>query len=218
MRKISLVQIAVFLFLLTLILGLGIGTTWLIFGRLPLADFRGVALTAIAVVLIYLYAFAVYRLFLYAMPLKDGVIKEGSREEFSYHVYLIFFLVLFYPVMRGGFVPVPLMRLIYIALGARLGDNTYSSGIILDPIFVKVGANTLIGQYALIIPHVIENRVLAHYPVRIGDNVTIGAHAVVMSDVEIGDNALVATGAVVKKGTTIGASEVWAGVPAQRIS
>lgn len=217
MRKISLGQISFFLLLLALILVLGVGTTWSIFGRLPLGDFRGVALTTIAIVLIYLYAFMVYRLFLYIMPINEGKIIESSREEFSYHVYLLFFLVLFYPLTRSGFVPVPLMRLIYIALGARFGENTYSSGTIFDPIFVTVGANTLIGQYALIIPHVIENRTLGHYGVEIGDNVTIGAHAVVMSGVRIGDNALVATGAVVKKGTRIGDGEVWAGVPAQRI-
>ncbi len=60
----------------------------------------------------------------------------------------------------------------------------------------------------------IEGSRLAHYPVRIGNNVTIGAHAVVLSDVTIGDDAIVATGAVVKKGTRIGPGEVWGGVPA----
>jgi len=66
------------------------------------------------------------------MPFGTGEIEAGSREEFSYHVYLLFYLILFYPIMRSGFMPVPLMRLVYQALGARLGSNTYSSGIILD--------------------------------------------------------------------------------------
>lgn len=217
MRKIGLGQISVFLILLSLILVLGIGTTWLIFGGLPLGDFRGVVLTGTAVAFIYVYAFMIYRVFICVIPIREGVIVEGSREEFSYHIYLLFFLVLFYPLTRSGLVPVPLMRFIYIALGAHLGENTYSSGTIFDPIFVTVGANTLIGQNALIIPHVIENQSLGHYAVEIGDNVTIGAHAVVMSGVQIGDNALVAIGAVVKKDTRIGDGEVWAGVPAQRI-
>jgi acetyltransferase-like isoleucine patch superfamily enzyme len=58
---------------------------------------------------------------------------------------------------------------------------------------------------------------LAHYFVRIGNNVTIGAGSIVLSDVDIGDNAIVSTGAVVTKGTLIGANEIWGGVPARLI-
>jgi acetyltransferase-like isoleucine patch superfamily enzyme len=47
--------------------------------------------------------------------------------------------------------------------------------------------------------------------------VTIGAHAIVMSDVEIADGAIVSAAAVVSKGTRIGPGEVWGGVPARRL-
>ncbi|HYR05068.1 MAG TPA: DapH/DapD/GlmU-related protein, partial [Gallionella sp.] len=172
-------------------------TTKLLLGRLPLGDFRGITLVGAAVLLFYLYAFAAYRLFLRLMPLQEGEIAEKSKEEFGYHVYLLFYLILFYPLMRSGAMPVPLMRLVYLALGARLGSNTYSSGIILDPPFIEIGSDSIIGQYALLVPHVIEGRRLAHHRIRIGNNVTIGAHAVVLSGVSIGNNAIVATGAVV---------------------
>lgn len=217
MRKIRPTQILAFLALLSAAAALAALTTRLFFGWMPLGDFRGVALLLAAIVLLYVYAILAYRLFLFWCPLREGEIEPHSRQEFVYHVYLLFYLILFYPVMRSGFVPVPLMRPFYLALGARLGANTYSSGIILDPGFVEVGGNSLIGQYALLVPHVIEGERLAHYPIRIGDNVTIGAHAVVLSDVVIGDNAIVATGAVVKKGSRIGAGEVWGGVPARPI-
>lgn len=218
MRKIHFYQIVVFLILFVIALMFGIGTSNFLLGALELGDFRGIAVVAVALLCVYIYAFAIFRIFLWIMPLEEGEIKPRSRQEFIYHVYLLFFLILFYPIMRSGMMPVPLMRLVYLALGARLGNNTYSSGIILDPPFVQVGDNTLIGQYALIIPHVIENEKLAHHTVRIGNNVTIGAHAVVMSGVTIGDHALVATGAIVGKGKHIGAGEVWGGVPARRLS
>lgn len=214
MRKIKASQILVFIALLSLAWVLGIGTTWMLFGRVPSGDFRGLLLLASAVLISYLYALLIYRIFMAWSPLESGEITAGSRQEFIYHVYLLFYLLLFYPVMRSGFVPVPLTRVLYQALGARLGANTYSSGIILDPRFVEIGSDCIVGQFALIVPHVIEGSRLAHYPVRIGNNVTIGAHAVVLSDVTIGDDAIVATGAVVKKGTRIGPGEVWGGVPA----
>jgi acetyltransferase-like isoleucine patch superfamily enzyme len=218
MRKITPTQIALFLSLLAVILTLGVAGTALLLGAVPLGDFRGVVLILAAILLTYLFAFAAYRLFLHLFPLLPGDIPPNSRQEFIYHIYLMFFLMLFYPIMRSGVVPLPLLRLVYLTLGAKLGDNTYSSGIILDPIFVEVGANTLIGQYAVLVPHAIENERLSHRPIKIGDNVTIGAHAVVLAGVTIGDNALVATGAIVTKGTRIGSGEVWGGVPARRLS
>lgn len=217
MRKIVFSQIATFLALAFLAAALATGTTAALLGSVPLGDFRGVVLTLAAIVLLYAYALLIYRLFLRIMPLHEGEIPPHSRQEFVYHVYLLFYLLLFYPVMRGGFMPVPLLRPFYQALGARLGANTYSSGILLDPPFVSIGHDTIVGQYALVVPHVIEGEKLAHARVTIGSHVTIGAHAVVLSGVTIGDGAIVATGAVVPKGTQIGAGEVWGGVPAKRL-
>jgi len=215
MRKILASQILVFIALFGVIVTCGVGTTGLLLGDLDLGDFRGVVLVLAGAIISFAFAIGVFRLFLRVCPLRPGMIEPGSRQEFVYHVYLLFFLIIFYPVMRSGAMPVPLMRLVYQGLGARLGENTYSSGILLDPPFVQIGANTLVGQYALLVPHVIENDRLAHYPIRIGDRVTIGAHAVVLPGVTIEDDALVATGAIVKKGTHIRAGEVWSGVPAR---
>lgn len=217
MRKITLVQTLIFLSMLGVIIVLTVVTTSVVFGNLALGDFRGVVLTLLGIVTGYVYALLVFRLFLKILPLEPGEIPPSSSQEFVYHIYLLFFLVLFYPVMRSGAMPVPLMRLVYLALGAKLGENTYSSGIILDPMFVEAGSNTLIGQFALIVPHMIENEKLGHYPIRIGSGVTIGAHAVVLAGVSIGDGAMVATGAVVPKGTVIEPGEIWGGVPAKRI-
>ena len=218
MRKITLSQILAFMAQLTLSLLLSIATTWWLVGSVPLGDFRGVVLALACVFLLYVYAILVYRLFLKAFPLESGEIAAGSTQEFIYHVYVLFYLLLFYPVIRSGFMPAPLMRMFYLALGTKLGENTYSQGIIHDPPFVEIGRDSVVGQSALIIPHVIEGNRLAHYPIRMGNNVTIGAGAIVLSDVEIGDNAIVAAGAVVSKGSRIAAGEAWGGVPARCIA
>ena len=217
MRKIGIWEILLFFTLLLTMISLAILSTKFLLGGLPLGDFRGVVLVFGAIAFTYAYALVIYRIFMIIVPLHEGEIIEKSREEFGYHIYVLFYLIIFYPLMRSGFIPIPFMRLMYIALGARLGDNTYSAGIILDPPFVEIGANSAVGQYALLVPHVIESKRLAHYKIRIGNNVTVGAHAVVLSGVTIGDNAIVATGAVVPKGTVIGPNEVWGGVPARLI-
>ena len=94
-------------------------------------------------------------------------------------------------------------------------DNTYSAGAILDPPLTFVGANTIIGHDAALFSHAIEGSHFSLNAIRIGDNVTIGATAVIMSDVIIGDGAIVSAGAVVSKGTRIAAGEVWGGMPAR---
>jgi acetyltransferase-like isoleucine patch superfamily enzyme len=186
-------------------------------GGLPLGDFRGVTIIIGAVVFIYLWAFAVYRLFLRVMPLREGELAEGSREEFAAQVNNLFYLMLFHRLIRTHFLSTPLMRLIYQALGARMGANTFSVGAILDPPLTEFGANCIIGHDSVLFCHAIEGQHFALFRIRVGDNVTIGATAVIMPGVQIGDGAIVSAGAVVLKNTRIGPGEVWGGVPAKRL-
>lgn len=215
MRKISFGQIMFFEALLFTAVALGILTTWLLLGGWPLGDFRGVTLVVSAVIFIYLYAFLIYRVFLRVFPLREGNVPEGGREEFAAQVNILFYLLLFNSLIRTHFLPVPLMRLVYLALGARLGSNTYSAGTILDPPLTFIGDNSIIGHDAALFSHAIEGRNFSLNAIRIGNDVTVGAMAVIMSDVVIGDGAIVSAGAIVTKGTRIGAGEVWGGVPAK---
>jgi acetyltransferase-like isoleucine patch superfamily enzyme len=217
MRKITPQQISLFFLMFGLILVLGVGTAYGLVSKLPLGDFRGVTVFIGAVVFIYLWAFAIYRLFLHFMPLKEGDLAEGSREEFAAQVNNLFYLMLFNSLIRTHFLPTPLMRLVYLALGARMGDNTYSVGAILDPPLTEFGANCIIGHDAVLFCHAIEGRHFALSRIRVGDNVTIGATAVIMPGVRIGDGAIVSAGAVVLKDTQISPGEVWGGVPARRL-
>lgn len=217
MRKISLVQTLCFLVLLVAACVLGVGATTLLLGALPLGDFRGVTLVVAAAVLIYAFAIVLHRVFLFFVPLRPGYLAPGSREEFAYHVYLLCYLVLFQPLTRGLFVPVPLMRLIYLALGAKLGTNSYSAGTILDPPLTRVGDNCIIGHDAVLFSHAVEGDDLSLAPIVIGNNVTIGAKAVIQPGVVIEDGAIVAVNAVVSKGTHVGRGELWGGIPARRL-
>ena len=217
MRPITPFQITVFSILFSLILAAGIAGGWLLVGSLALGDFRGIAVIAAVVVCTYLSAFAVYRIFLRFFPLREGEIVAGSREEFAAQVNILFYLLLFNSLIRTHFLPVPLLRLVYLALGARLGRNTYSSGALLDPPLTIAGDNCIIGHDAVLFAHAIEGSRFSLAPVRLGNDVTIGAHAVVMAGVTVGDGAIVSAGAVVPKGTRIGPGEVWGGVPARRL-
>lgn len=169
------------------------------------------------VVLLYAAALVSYRLFLTVFPLHPGYIEPESKQEFTFNVYIFYFLFLFYPIIRSNILPVPLIRLVYQLLGAKLGDNVWPTNTLYDPIFITIGDNTIIGNDTALIPHVMEGDRLGHFPIVIGKNATIGRGATVLADVTIGDDAIVAAGSVVPKGTKIGPGEIWGGVPAKLI-
>lgn len=93
----------------------------------------------------------------------------------------------------------------------------FFAGIIYDPHLVQVGHHVLGGAQSLIIPHMIEGDRLGHYPIRIGNNVTIGANAIILPGVTIEDEVLVGAASVVPKNSYLKKGDIWAGNPAKFI-
>ncbi len=217
MRKITGPQIFTFMSLLALIVGAAFSLACLLASKTLFGEFYSVTFVILLLLVFYGLAFLTYRLSHHFMPLVEGDLPAGSREEFAYQVDTLFRLLLFYPLIRTYFIPTPMMRLVYLALGAKMGDNTYSGGSILDPALTELGSDTLIGHDAVLFSHEIEGQHMALAKIRIGNNVTVGAKATIMPGVTIEDNAIISVGAVVLKGTHIAKDECWGGVPAKRL-
>jgi acetyltransferase-like isoleucine patch superfamily enzyme len=211
MRKIKLNAVFIFIFLFSII-GLAAFSS----SYIPYRYYKGypVVFVFLGFLLFYLYAFLVYRLFLSFFPLKEGYIKPGSKQEMIYQVYLLFYLILFYQLIRPKIIPVPILKIVYLLLGAKLGKNTFCSGTILDPIFTVAGDNTIIGEDSCLFAHAIEGPHLSHKRIILGNNVTIGAKSILMSGVEVGNGSIIAAGSVVPKNTIIKKNEIWGGNPA----
>jgi len=85
---------------------------------------------------------------------------------------------------------------------------------------IEIGDDCLIGQQVVIatLNHDLnpeKRKDMLPKPVKIGNNVWIGAHATILPGVTVGDNAVIAAGAVVNK--DVQANTVVAGVPAKII-
>lgn len=97
-----------------------------------------------------------------------------------------------------------------INIGAEIGDKSMiDMGAVLGGRAI-VGKNSHIGANA-VLAGVVEPA--SAQPVKIGDNVIVGANAVVLEGVQVGDNAVVGAGAIVTK--DVAENEVVAGVPAK---
>jgi acetyltransferase-like isoleucine patch superfamily enzyme len=105
----------------------------------------------------------------------------------------------------------------------RIGEGTYINrfSIIDASIALEIGRDCMIGPHCYLTDHDhgfapgirIKDQPLQGAPTRIGDNVWIGAGAIILKGVTIGNGAVVAAGALVSK--NVGAGDVVLGVPAR---
>ncbi len=218
MRKISFLPVVLFFSLLLINGYISYEITELIKSITFNDSLTGIFSLIIGSFVLYLLMIINFRVFLFLYPLKEGIIQEGTSQQFIYDVYVLFSLILFYPIMKSEILPVPVYRLFYQLLGAKLGSNTYPAGYLFDPILTKIGKNTILGDSSKIVPHVLESGVLAFYGIKIGDNVTIGLQSTLLAGVTVEDDAIVAAHSLVTKHTYIKSGEVWAGVPAKKIT
>lgn len=108
----------------------------------------------------------------------------------------------------------------YRGMGAKIRGVLFlgARSRIADPWFVDLGENVMIGAEAVILGHLGHGDHLILGRVVVGAGAVIGMRAVIFPDVRIGEHACVGAGAVVVRGTTIADGETWAGVPARLIS
>ena len=166
MRKIKAHQIAVFSPMMALSISLGIYAAVYLFGNngiINVAGYNQIAVFIFSLILIYFSAVIFYRIFFKIFPFTSGEVLQDSRRETLAHVYALFQLFFFYPVTLSGLLPPPLTRPFYRMLGAKLGKNTYSGGVINDPMFFTAGANCIIGLKSSIICHAMEGQYLAYH-------------------------------------------------------
>ena len=104
----------------------------------------------------------------------------------------------------------------------KIGNVTYNNSLVdsLVPEFVEIGDNFISAPGSIILSH--DASLLSQYKeyrvqkTVIGDNVFLGANAVVLAGVSIGDGAIIGAGSVVT--TNVKKNAVMAGNPAKQIS
>lgn len=216
MKKINFLSVFIFTIMFSGIFLSSSALVWLVLYRLlGLSPQYDMVYLVLFMLSLYVFLLMALRIWIKFFPTPVGIVSED--QLWHVHVYQLFYLIFFNPFIKGQFLPIPLLRTLYIILGARMNENSYSGGVIYDAHLVSIGKNCILGENTLLTPHQIEGQKLGYYPIKIGDNVTIGAHAVILPGVTIDDQGIVAANSVVTKGTHILKNEIWAGNPAKKI-
>lgn len=75
-------------------------------------------------------------------------------------------------------------------LGAKIGSSVLLNTVdITEPYLVSVGHGTVIAEGLLIQSHEVKNGILNFYPIRIGQNSSVGPYAVIQKESIVGDGA-----------------------------
>lgn len=175
------------------------------------------ALYFIIPITFYLSNIITFRLLFSKLKFPLHEIHLNTSEDFAFQIYVLYYLIFFNFFIHNALLPVPISRIFHQMLGAKFGSGSYSAGVILDPSYVEIGDDSIIGFNAVVCSHAIEGAKVSFEKVMIGNNVTIGLRAMIMQGVIIEDHAIVAAGALVTKNTHIKKGEVWAGIPAKLI-
>ncbi len=151
--------------------------------------------------------------------LKEGIHESKSRQ-FKIWVIAdnIASLIIRPPFSRiiniSALFYIPAFRL----LGLKGNFFHYKTAEILDPWNVEIGKNVVVGENSTVTGHMYEKGKLILGKIKLGSNVEIGGESVISPGCQIGNNSVIGAFSFVKKNTKIGKNEIWAGIPAKKIS
>ncbi|RLF48640.1 MAG: hypothetical protein DRN10_02250, partial [Thermoplasmata archaeon] len=141
-------------------------------------------------------------------------IKDKNFFNFSLHV------ILYRPplVLLNLFKLLPVRMLFLRLAGLKVGKTALLPGteVIYDPYLTEIGEQTLIGSYAKVTAHIVENKLIMKR-VQVGNNCLIGADSFIMPGAVIEDGAVVGAKSLVPKDQVIGKGKVYGGIPAKEI-
>ncbi|MBD3157304.1 MAG: hypothetical protein GF309_00820 [Candidatus Lokiarchaeota archaeon] len=140
--------------------------------------------------------------------LEDGYYNAETEKWLLYEFYEVYYILL--PYFAGFFSIFTDTRFRHVWFGAEIGKGTVvGNGRLFNPERTIIGQNCFFGYDAILSGHVYEGNSLYLKTVKLGDNVTVGANAVILAGAEIGDNVVIGAASVVPKDTVVPDNTIW---------
>lgn len=217
MNNLSKKAIAISILLTIITAGVSFAIARVIYEVWPFSDFKAILSVAICFIAFYTIGFVVFGTYFRMGDSLLGEVTPQSKNKVYVDVYVLFLLVYFDPIFLNPFLPAFIHNLFYAILGCKMGKNSYTAGVILDPQLVKIGDETILGAQSMVIPHLFYGGRTSFLQIEIGSHVTIGARAIIFGGTKIEDGCILASGAVLSKNSHMKKNEIWGGVPAKFI-
>jgi acetyltransferase-like isoleucine patch superfamily enzyme len=140
--------------------------------------------------------------------LEDGYYEAESEAWLLYEYFEVYYIL--YPYFAGFFSIFFDTKPRHQVFGAKIGENSIvGNGRLFNPERTVIGDNCFFGYDAILSGHVYEGRRLYLKTVKLGNNVTVGANAVILPGADIGDNVIVGANSVVPKDKVILPNTIW---------
>jgi acetyltransferase-like isoleucine patch superfamily enzyme len=140
--------------------------------------------------------------------LPDGYYEAESEAWLLYEYFEVYYIL--YPYFAGFFSIFFDTKPRHQVFGAKIGENSIvGNGRLFNPERTIIGKNCFFGYDAILSGHVYEGRRLYLKTVKLGNNVTVGANAVILPGADIGDNVVVGANSVVPKDKVIPPNTIW---------
>jgi acetyltransferase-like isoleucine patch superfamily enzyme len=188
---------------------------------LPIAALLGLAILGVGFAgMIFLALIVLTQRIFIGSDLTTGIFTidapEGKRWFASAMLNIIVHESPFRKVTTGLSVVAPWY---FRGMGAKMSNSVLlgTDAFLFDPYFLNLGENVTIGAGAMILGHIGHGREFTLARVVIGNGVLVGVRAVIFPGVHIGNGATVAAGSLVPLGTVIPPGETWGGIPARKL-
>ncbi|MFX0108690.1 MAG: acyltransferase [Candidatus Hodarchaeota archaeon] len=140
--------------------------------------------------------------------LEDGYYSMDSECWLLYEFYEVYYIM--FPYFAWFFTIFFDTRPRHVWFGAKIGKSSIvGNGRLFNPERTIIGENCFFGYDAIMSGHVYEGDRLYLKTVKIGNNVTVGANAVIMAGADIGDNVIIGANTVVPKDKVIPPDTIW---------
>lgn len=140
--------------------------------------------------------------------LEDGYYEAETEAWLLYEYYEVYYII--YPYFAGFFSIFFDTKPRHQVFGAKIGKNSIvGNGRLFNPERTIIGDNCFFGYDAILSGHVYEGRRLYLKTVKLGNNVTVGANAVILPGADVGDNVIIGANSVVPKDKVIPSNTIW---------
>jgi len=111
----------------------------------------------------------------------------------------------------------PMVWLMGPIFGPKSRSCYFTDPVIVDPSFVEIGRNVVLGYGSAIGAHTVTHDTLEIKRTIIEDDVIVGGNAGVFGGVHLKSGCMIGAGSILRPNTVVEPNEFWAGIPARKI-